>query len=152
MHCRYFATKRSNKSGSFVRVEKLRVSTKRRITLLQALQDKYERELSEAETSLDLTHRVRVELVGMAKLRQQRGGIERLQEVSLQDAAICSAVSVISDTGMRQKQSCIGNVYSHLAKEERELPLPEPFPPSQLCHNKSICSRSFYGEAQGYSP
>ena len=88
MHCRYFATKRSNKSGSFVRVEKLRVSAKRRITLLQALQDNYERELSEAETSLDLTHRVRVELVGMAKLRQQRGGIERLQEVSLQDAAL----------------------------------------------------------------
>ena len=91
--CRYFATQRSNKSGSFVRLEKLRESAKRPSTVLQALQDKYEREQTEAGTSLNLTSRVRVELVGMAKLRQQRGGIERLQEVSLQDVAISSAVS-----------------------------------------------------------
>ena len=34
-----------------------------------------------------------VELVGMEKLRRQRGGVDRVQEVALLDAGISSAVS-----------------------------------------------------------
>lgn len=93
LQCRYFSTQHSAASGSFVREEKVRGCAAKLQTLLEALKKKYEGKLEEDEQSdLKIDRHVRVQLVGMAKLREQRGGIERLQEVSLQDAAISSAV------------------------------------------------------------
>lgn len=90
---RYFFTCKSANSGSFVRSEKLRVTAKLVRTVSEALQMKYETEAREDQVTMELDQRVRVELVGMAKLRQQRGGVDKLQEVSLIEAAVSSAVS-----------------------------------------------------------
>ena len=92
MSDRYFSTCNLAKSGSFVRAEKLKASAKRHRTVSEALKDKYDLGSRGDHVTMELDQRVKVELVGMAKLRRQRGGIDRLQEVSLIDAGISSAV------------------------------------------------------------
>lgn len=65
-------------------------------TLLEAMKEKYENEdfeLRGDDENLQLNGKVKFELVGMKKMREQRGGIEKLEDVSLIDSCISSAVS-----------------------------------------------------------
>lgn len=90
--CRYFSTRNLASSGSFLREEKARLGLVKGSTVLEALQTKYENKQDDTAGDMRFDSRVRVELVGMAKLRQQRGGIDRLQEVVLHDSAISTTV------------------------------------------------------------
>ena len=93
---RYFSTERGRKSGSFVRESKLCTIACTGQTILSALQNKYgERETGKAHDSEEilLNGRVKLELVGAEKLQRQRGGIEKLEEVTLIDCNISSVVS-----------------------------------------------------------
>ncbi len=97
---RYFRTRNGAKSGSFVRLEKLQSSATPPCTILQALLQKYssgqEAYQEDREDQGLRVHGMRVQLVGMEKLRRQRGGVDRVQEVALMDRGISSAVSTTS--------------------------------------------------------
>jgi hypothetical protein len=91
--CRYFSTRNAARSGSFVRLEKLKNSALVPCSVLQALLRKYGNEQEFYQDTGMRIHRVKVQLVGMDKLRRQRGGVDKVQEVALLDAGISSAVS-----------------------------------------------------------
>lgn len=76
-----------------MRLEKLESSALVPCTVLEALLRKYGSggEADYRDEGLKI-HRMTVELVGMDKLRRQRGGVDRVQEVALLDAGIFSAV------------------------------------------------------------
>ena len=82
-----------------MRESKLQAMADTGCTTLEALERKYnpwsgaDRSGLHSEADMRLDDKVTVQLVGMAKLQHQRGGIERLEEVSLIDASISSIVS-----------------------------------------------------------
>ena len=91
---RYFSTRNGEKSGSFVRHSKLQGTADTGCTVLHALHKKYDandQDNGRHQCDIRIGGKA-VQLVGMEKLRQQRGGIDMLREVALLDAFISSAV------------------------------------------------------------
>ena len=92
--CRYFQTDSGNATGSFVRETKLRSVANKGQDLLAALQKKYNIGSVPLElTKMPLGGNLAFQLVGADKLQQQRGGAERILDVSLIDSDISSVVS-----------------------------------------------------------
>ena len=92
--CRYFQTDSGKATGSFVRETKLRSVANTGQDLLAALHRKYNIGSFPMElTKMPLGGNLAFQLVGADKLQQQRGGAERISDVSLIDSDISSVVS-----------------------------------------------------------